>query len=93
MTYTVVWVPAAEQELAELWINTARRREVTEAAGAIDLRLQAAPAEEGESRAHGRRILLVPPPGVTFEVLLKDRIVRVLDVWQFEKRDEQTGQI
>jgi plasmid stabilization system protein ParE len=86
MTYTVVWAPAAEQELAQLWMNIARRRELTQAAREIDSRLRIAPAEEGESRAHGRRILLVPPLGVTFEVFPEDRIVRVLDVWQFEKR-------
>jgi hypothetical protein len=86
MSYTVVWVPAAEQELAQLWMNTARRREVTEAAREIDSRLRAAPAEEGESRAHGCRILLVPPLGVTFEIFPEDRIVRVLDVWEFERR-------
>ena len=86
MSYTVVWVPAAEQELAELWMNTARRREVTQAAREIDSRLRLAPAEAGESRAHGRRILLVLPLGVTFEIVPEDRIVRVLDVWQFEKR-------
>ena len=85
MTYTVVWVPAAEQELAELWIGAARRRELTKAAREIDLRLRAAPAAEGESRAHGRRILLVSPLGVTLEILAEDRIVRVLDVWQFER--------
>ncbi len=67
-------------------MNTARRREVTEAAREIDSRLRAAGAEEGESRAHGRRILLVPPLGVTFEIFPEDRIVRVLDVWEFEKR-------
>ena len=85
MSYTVVWVPAAEQELAQLWMNTARRREVTEAAREIDSRLRLTPAEQGESRAHGRRILLVPL-GVTYEIFPEDRIVRVLDVWEFEER-------
>jgi len=86
MSYTVVWVPAAEQELAELWLNAAQRREVTEAAREIDSRLRFSPAEQGESRPRGRRILLVLPLGVTFEILPEDRIVRVLDVWRFEKR-------
>jgi len=85
MTYTVVWAPAAEKQLAELWVGTARRREVSEAAREIDSRLRAAAPEEGESRPYGR-ILLVPPLGVTFEVFTEDRLVRVLDVWQFERR-------
>jgi hypothetical protein len=86
MSYTVVWVPAAEQELAQLWMDAAQRREVTQAAREIDYRLRFAPVEQGESRAHGRRILLVLPLGVTFEILPEDRLVRVLDVWRFEKR-------
>jgi hypothetical protein len=86
MSYTVVWVPAAEQELAQLWMDAAQRREVTQAAQEIDDRLRFAPADQGESRPHGRRILLVPPLGATFEILSDDRLVRVLDVWRFEKR-------
>jgi hypothetical protein len=86
MSHTVVWVPAAEQELAQLWMDAAQRREVTQAAREIDSRLRFVPGEQGESRAHGRRILLVPPLGVTFEIFPQDRLVRVLDVWRFEKR-------
>ncbi len=84
MTYTVVWVSAAEQELAELWISTARRRELTEAAREIDQRLHVAPAEEGESRAHGR-LLLIPPVGATFEIVAEHRILPVPGIWRFER--------
>ena len=86
MTYTVLWVPGAERELAELWMDAPRRGEVSDAANAIDVRLRTAPDEEGESREQGRRILLVPPLGITFEVVPGDRTVRVPDVWRFEKR-------
>ena len=34
----------------------------------------------------GRRMLLVAPLGVNFEVFPGDRLVRVLHVWRFEKR-------
>ena len=86
MTYTVLWAPAAERKLAELWMDASRRRELSDAANAIDLRLGAAPLDEGESREKGRRILLVPPLAVTFEVFPGDCLVRVLHVWRFEKR-------
>jgi len=49
MSYTVVWVPATEQELAELWMKAERRRRVTEAAREIDSRFRTAAADEGES--------------------------------------------
>jgi len=83
MSYTVLWVPAAEQELAALWLGAPNRRDVSDSTNEIDTRLRLAPAEEGESRDFGQRILLVPPLGVTFEVFDGDRIVRVLDVWRF----------
>jgi plasmid stabilization system protein ParE len=86
MTYSVLWVPAAERKLAELWTDAARRRGVSDAANAIDVRLRNAPLDAGESRERGRRILLVPPLGVKFEVLPVDRLVHVLDVWRFGKR-------
>ncbi len=86
MTYTVLWVPGAERELARLWIDASRGREVSDAANAIDARLRNAPLDAGESREKGRRILLVPPLGVRFEVSPGDRLVRGLHVWRFEKR-------
>lgn len=85
MSFTVLWAPAAEQELAALWLGAPDRRNVSDATNEIDSRLRLAPAEEGESRDFGQRILLVSPLGVTFEVFDDDRIVRVLDVWGFEK--------
>jgi hypothetical protein len=86
MTFTVLWVPAAERELAQLWIDASRRGEVSDAANEIDVHLGSAPLEEGESREKGRRILFVPPLGVSFEVFPGDRLVRVLHVWRFETR-------
>lgn len=88
MKFSVRWTPAAENELTKLWMDTADRRAVTVAANEIDVRLQISPADEGESRQFGRRILLVQPLGVTFEVHQDERIVRILDVWQFVKPGE-----
>jgi len=86
MSYQVLWVPAAEEELAQLWMETPQPNRITAAADEIDARLARTPADEGESRGPGRRILLVPPLGVTFELIPDDRLVRVLDVWLFRTR-------
>lgn len=56
MNYTVVWLPAAEAQLAALWTTSARQAEVTRAAAAIDRRLAANGPNEGESRPNNRRI-------------------------------------
>jgi mRNA-degrading endonuclease RelE of RelBE toxin-antitoxin system len=81
--YTVTWKPEAERRLAELWLNATDRTAITRAANEIDRRLQTNPDQEGESRSDGRRLLLVKPLAVIFEVVPDDRIVYVLTVWQY----------
>jgi hypothetical protein len=81
--YTVLWKPEAERRLAELWLNAVDRNAVTQAANEIDRRLQTNPDQEGESRSDGRRLLLVNPLAVLFEVVPDDRIVYGLTVWQY----------
>jgi hypothetical protein len=83
MKYTVLWIPNAERELADLWVDSGDRGAIAGAANEIDRLLRIDPSHAGESRSHGRRILLVPPLGVTYEILEDDRLVRVLDVWRF----------
>ena len=85
MSYTVIWLESAEAELTELWLNASNRDQVTSAASEIDVRLRTNPEIEGESRSGERRILLVAPLGVTFEVNPEDRLVRVLEVWLFRR--------
>jgi len=83
VNYTVIWLESAEVELADLWLNAPDRERVTAAAHELDIRLGANPGIEGESRKGNRRILLVAPLGVTYEVHPDDRLVRVLEVWRF----------
>jgi hypothetical protein len=79
--FTVLWDPDAEQELAALWLDSARRLDVTRAADAIDQRLQRNAPNEGESRPGGRRILFEDLLGILFRVDLPSRTARVLHVW------------
>ena len=89
MKYTVVWQPEVEDELARLWLDEATRQTVGLAADRIDNLLPTQPNEVGESRANGRRILLVPPLATVYRVLDADSQVRVLRVWYFSKRDKK----
>ena len=84
MSHTVIWVAAAARRLASLWNNSTRRQEITAASDEIDRLLRRDPENQGESREDDLRILLVPPLGVTFKVDSPNRIVHVLDVWEFE---------
>ncbi len=87
MTYSVIWQPEVEEELARLWLDVPTRKMVTLAADRIDGLLRTQPNEVGESRANGRRILLVPPLAAIYRVLEDDLQVCVLRVWYFSKRD------
>jgi hypothetical protein len=50
MIYTLLWKPAVERRLAEIWTEAANRRAVTDAANAIDRALRLRPLAVGESR-------------------------------------------
>ena len=88
MNFSVRWVRSAVNDLADLWLQatSAEREAITLATTQIDEGLQIDPQIQGESRGPNRRILLVPPLGVIFAVSPPDQLVRVLKVWQFERR-------
>jgi hypothetical protein len=81
MNYTVLWKPAAQQELAQLWINAADRNALAAAADLIDALLHTDPQSLGESRHNDMRILICPPLAVNFKVSEPDRTVLVSDIW------------
>jgi hypothetical protein len=78
---TVVWTPAAEQELAALWLDSSDRNAVATSAATADALLAVDPSSRGELRFDTVRFLTVPPLGVDFEVIDDDRIVYVLTAW------------
>jgi plasmid stabilization system protein ParE len=81
MSYTVVWKPAAEDELAQIWTDAADRGAVADAANEIDRLLAAHPHDQGESRSDSVRVTFVHPLGIFFHVSEEDRLVSVLQVW------------
>jgi plasmid stabilization system protein ParE len=80
MRFTVTWHPAAEAELAEIWLRAHDRASVTRATSEIDQALSAKPLVEGEE-FYGDRILVSPPLAVTYSVSEQDRLVQILQVW------------
>lgn len=62
MRYSVRWREEASDELATIWLKAEpARREITEAADAIDKALANQPTECGESRGEQRRIFTSSP--------------------------------
>ena len=82
MSYTVVWKPAAEEELTEIWSDAADRSAIAAAANEIDRLLRSAPLDQGESRSAKVRVMFVHPLGVFFHIEDLDRLVSVLRVWR-----------
>ena len=80
MKFTVVWTPVAEKELAELWLATSDKAEVTRVAQQVERQLKLDPENTGESRVGRVRILLEPPLGFVFSVSPDDRLVKVVHV-------------
>ncbi len=85
MIYTVLWKPAAEQQLAQLWTEAADRGAVAAAADQIDGLLRSNPQTKGESRLPPMRILIVQPLVVNFQIQEADRTVLVSDVWRWTR--------
>jgi hypothetical protein len=81
MSYTVVWRPVADEQLAAAWVAATDRNAMTAAAAAIDRALARDPLGEGESRTGTTRILIERPLAALYEVIADDRRVFVLKVW------------
>ena len=89
MDYEIVWDVAAYRSLEEIWSKKTPIGPAVDAFDEIERRLSESPDEEGESRSHGRRILIVAPLGVIFRVQQRLREVHILDVWDFPRRKNQ----
>ena len=78
MNFVVLWLPAAENQLAALWTAATDQAAVTAAAHRIDQQLGRDPLNVGEERPPSRRILFDPPLGVVYEVDTAGRLVWVV---------------
>ncbi|HEX7377197.1 MAG TPA: type II toxin-antitoxin system RelE/ParE family toxin [Pirellulales bacterium] len=82
MKFTVVWTPAAERDLAAIWIHSGDRNMVSSAANRIDRALRDNANRIGEIIFDSVRTMFVDPLGVDFDVSELDRLVYVLSVWK-----------
>jgi hypothetical protein len=82
MKFNVLWMPIAEQRLAQLWISALDRNAVAAAADLLDAALKRNPLTLGESRVGTTKVAFEEPLGILFEVSEPDRRVRVLDIWR-----------
>ena len=83
MSYAVFCTPAADGELAAIWIASDDRRSVSQAAHEIERALVDAPLNHGESRENNLRIIFVAPLGARYLVMPEDHRVVIVQFWTF----------
>lgn len=79
--FSVEWLPAAEDELARIWVQAVDRRAVTAAQAEIDRRLSRDPLGNGYHLAEGLYRITVLPLNCTYTVNAARRHVQVTWVW------------
>ena len=83
MSYRVIWPRAARNDLADIWMNSPDRNDVTAASAEIDRLLKDDPLRVGQPmQSSVRRRLTVPPLGVLYEVIEDDKRVLVQAVFR-----------
>jgi plasmid stabilization system protein ParE len=80
MRYTVVWLPSAEEELANTWNSAVDRQAVSQAADEIEVLLRTS-SQAGGGNGEGTHAFTLFPLAVIFEVSPDDRKVTVLEVF------------
>lgn len=86
--YTVLWRDEALDELADIWVRSKGRSQVTAAVQSIDAELANDPATKGEELHEGLRRLQASPLHVLFEVEEPNLLVRVIAVRSARQPDE-----
>ena len=82
MNCTVIWNRQAESGLADAWLDAADREAVTAASAKLDEGLSDTPFEVGSPRGSSvRRFAIIPPLGITFDIIEDDKKVIVQTCW------------
>jgi hypothetical protein len=86
MTYAVIWKQRALDELAEIWLASNDREQISSVANQIDRWLRNDPESKGESRPASRRMVVVSPLAFVVEILNEDRRVEIVSVVAFKRK-------
>ncbi|QDT62858.1 hypothetical protein [Calycomorphotria hydatis] len=84
MKYFVNMLPAAEAELAKIWMDAVDRVVVTQTMDRLDQLLRLDPLAFGESREDLTRIGYIFPLGVLFLVHEEDLRVDIVHLWRID---------
>lgn len=77
MKWTVVYRPAAERDLTELWLDAADQQSIADAANSIERALKADPTIVGRRLTRRLRAVVEGPLEVAFQVSEPDCLVSI----------------
>jgi len=80
MKYTVVTVPVADHQLADIWLRAPDRQKVADAFNRIESMLKLDAYLQGREHPGGWRVIAEPPLVASFRVSEDDRLVKILSV-------------
>jgi len=81
MKYTVVTVPVAEHQLADIWLKATNPQLVADAFNRIESLLKHDAHRLGRAHPDGWRGLIIPPLAITFRVSEDDRLATIMSVF------------
>ena len=86
--YRVEWSRDALDRMTSAWLDgdSTLREAITAAVSRIDDELAEDPANVGESRSAGLRVLFLSPLGVRFRIYPYQQTVVVVRAWAFPRR-------
>lgn len=88
MKYTVIWQPETVNELARLWLDSADRQSLADAANEIDRLLSENPYDKRYEVVSNAGAIAVLSLGVDFQVYGHDMKVVVTAVWHIPNEFE-----
>ncbi len=87
--FTVVWLEDAQNELAEVWLDSGRSEAVTTAAATIERHLRESPPAHGQHLAEGLWKIYRHPLKIYYSVSEADRLVEVSRVLLIPPDEQQ----
>ena len=84
MKYSVVNVPLADDQLAEIWLKASDRQVVADAFDRIESSLKNDAHLQGQQHPNGWRVITVAPLAVAFRVSEDDRLVTIVEVHRID---------
>ena len=84
MKWTLIYLPQAQDQLANIWLKAADQAIVTRAADLLERQLREDPYSSSIARHDNSRIMIEPPLAAGYDVSEEDCMVTVWAFWHLK---------